>query len=237
MSLTREATQVFPGYKYGDLKIAHYAISYTANAITKPTQDPAWMLLNGAVLSQTTYPILFGLFGSNFNTGGEGTGNFRLPDLTEGRVPIAMGLTNFTTLAASGGEISHALATTQIPSHSHGNTLTWTANVHSHTPSVGLSADGAHNHSVGSAIPSGTTRSYRIGTAAAQTYTSNGTGTTAGVQNNHYHNFSFSGNSGNMDANTSSVSLSGAVSNAGGGTAHNNMQPYIVIGGWLVLYG
>lgn len=36
---------------------------------------------NGAVISQITYADLYSILGSTFNTGGEGTGNFRLPDL------------------------------------------------------------------------------------------------------------------------------------------------------------
>jgi phage-related tail fiber protein len=36
---------------------------------------------NGAVVSQTTYAALFAAYGTAFNTGGEGAGNFRLPDL------------------------------------------------------------------------------------------------------------------------------------------------------------
>jgi microcystin-dependent protein len=228
MSLVHEATVRFPGFSVGDLKIAHYSISYSAGAIVKPSNDPSWILLNGCSLDTTTYAALFAIYGYSY--GGSGA-NFNLPDLTEGRIPITKGLTNFTSLAASGGEISHALSTAEIPSHAHSHTLTWSANAHGHTPSAGFSADGAHNHSTGSSLPDGSTRSYRTGATTTQAYSSNTGDTTGGALSNHYHVLSLS-----LNNNTSGVSLTGGVSNAGSGTAHNNMQPYIVVGGWLVKF-
>lgn len=229
MALAHEAVQHFPGYTYGDLKIAHYAISYTAGAITKPSNDPAWMLLNGASLATATYPLLFAKFGYAY--GGSGA-NFNLPDLTEGRIPITKGLTNFTTLGASGGEITHVLTTGEMPSHVHGQTFSWSANAHGHSPAGSFSADGSHNHSTVATFSDGTTRSFRVGTNSAQAYAGNIDDTSGGASANHYHGLSLT-----VDPATSGVSLSGGVSNAGSGTAHNNMQPYIVVGGWLVMYG
>lgn len=48
-----------------------------------PVSSPpaGFLKANGAVVSQTTYAALYALCGSQFNTGGEGAGNFRLPDL------------------------------------------------------------------------------------------------------------------------------------------------------------
>jgi hypothetical protein len=44
---------------------------------------PAGFLkLSGQVVSQTTYAEIFGQYGTSYNTGGEGTGNFRLPNVT-----------------------------------------------------------------------------------------------------------------------------------------------------------
>lgn len=39
-----------------------------------------YLFCNGDVISQTTYASLFAVVGSAYNTGGEGAGNFRLPD-------------------------------------------------------------------------------------------------------------------------------------------------------------
>jgi len=45
------------------------------------TSAPAgWLFCVGQVVSQTTYANLYSAIGSAFNTGGEGAGNFRLPD-------------------------------------------------------------------------------------------------------------------------------------------------------------
>jgi microcystin-dependent protein len=53
------------------------SINYFA-AQTPPT---GYLECNGAVVSQSTYAELFQAIGTRYNTGGEGTGNFRLPDL------------------------------------------------------------------------------------------------------------------------------------------------------------
>lgn len=39
-----------------------------------------FLLEDGSIVSQTTYPSLYAAIGSTWNTGGEGSGNFRLPD-------------------------------------------------------------------------------------------------------------------------------------------------------------
>ena len=40
-----------------------------------------WLACNGAIVSQTTYATLFAAIGTTWDIGGEGAGNFRLPDL------------------------------------------------------------------------------------------------------------------------------------------------------------
>lgn len=227
MSLVREATITYLGPVVGDLKIAHYSISYTAGQIVKPANDPNWILLNGASLDTTTYAALFAIYGYTY--GGSGA-NFNVPDLSEGRVPLAKGLTSFTTLGVSGGEITHALTSGEMPSHAHGQTFAWSANVHGHTPDASFQGDGAHAHGLNSNAASGSTRSLR-GAGSIQAYAGSTGDTSVNIDTNHYHVLSLG-----LNANTSSVSLSGAVSNAGSDTAHNNMQPYIVVGGWLVKF-
>lgn len=41
---------------------------------------PGFLEVNGSVQSIATYPDLFAYLGTAFNTGGEGAGNFRLPE-------------------------------------------------------------------------------------------------------------------------------------------------------------
>ena len=93
------------------------AASSSLTGIVEP--EPGWLLCNDAAVSRTTYCNLFAKIGSAYGTG-DGSTTFNLPDFREGRVLIGMGATNFTTLAASGGEINHTLSTSELASHSHG---------------------------------------------------------------------------------------------------------------------
>jgi microcystin-dependent protein len=44
------------------------------------TAPTGWLICDGSEVSQSTYPSLFAIIGSTYNTGGEGAGNFRVPD-------------------------------------------------------------------------------------------------------------------------------------------------------------
>jgi len=49
-----------------------------------------WLICDGTVVSATTYPSLSTAIASGFNTGGEGAGNFRLPNFAK-RSPMGIG--------------------------------------------------------------------------------------------------------------------------------------------------
>lgn len=227
MSLTREATIIKPGYQVGDIKHASYDIAFTANQLVEPSNDPGWFLLNGAVISQTTYPILFARYGTTFNTGGEGTGNFRLPNHAEGVFPIGMGLTNFTSYGGFGGEINHTLTLGEMPVHGHTNSLGVSAGSHGHGASGTTDYGGAHTHPYTRGFTAAITPS-----GAQNQIDGTGSPLTSGGEASHTHSLSFSALSS-----TESFNKSGGVSNSTGGSAHNNMMPYLVIGGLLVKYG
>ena len=55
-----------------------------------------WQMCNGQELSQTTYSSLFAVIGTTYNTGGETSGNFRVPDL-RGRVVAGLDNMGSTT--------------------------------------------------------------------------------------------------------------------------------------------
>lgn len=86
-----------------------------------------WLLCAGQTVPRTSYPALFAVIGTTYNTGGEAGSDFRLPDL-RGRVPA--GLDNMggadagrldwpNTLGAAGGTQTHQLTTSEMPSHQH----------------------------------------------------------------------------------------------------------------------
>ncbi len=73
-----------------------------------------WALCNGQLLPINQNQALFSLLGTTF--GGDGRVNFALPDL-RGRTPIHVGSTH--TLGERGGEQSHTLSISEIPTHVH----------------------------------------------------------------------------------------------------------------------
>ena len=73
-----------------------------------------WALCDGQLLPINQNQALFSLLGTTY--GGDGRVNFGLPDL-RGRVPIHNG--NGHTLGERGGEQSHTLSISEIPTHTH----------------------------------------------------------------------------------------------------------------------
>lgn len=241
MSLTHESViRDGAAYAPGDMKLVGYNIVFTANQLVTPAQDPGWFLLNGAVISQATYPILYSYYGTTFNTGSEGVGNFRLPDFTDGKLPLPKGLTNFTTYGATtdpginspghNGEITHTLTSAELLAHSHTDNFQVSVGSHSHNGSASINAaDGSHTHlayyisaaNVGG-TSGGTTNVAEVGITST---TTNAT--------THSHSALTTVNS----ATSPNLTVGGSINSTGSGTAHNNMQPYQILGGWLVKVG
>lgn len=211
LMLTRETTIINPSYEIGDVKYANYNISFTAGQLVEP--ESGWFLMNGATISATTYPSLAARYGTT------------LPDHTEGKIPIGRGLTSFTTYAATGGEITHALTSAETPTHTHTDTLVFAdSTTHSHTGSMSALSGGSHTHAYTYDGPF--LGSHGGGTIVMHSTSS--TLTTAGGAS-HGHGFA----SLSYGSATVTYTKSGGISSTGTG-GHNNMMPYIVIGGLLV---
>ena len=78
-----------------------------------------WAFCNGQLLPINQNQALFALLGTTY--GGDGRVNFALPNL-QGRVPLHRGVspdgTSFS-LGQSGGEQSHTLTISELPTHGH----------------------------------------------------------------------------------------------------------------------
>lgn len=229
MSLIHESIIRYCDYIPGDIKLVGYNIPFTLHTLTTPSQDPGWLLLNGATITIGAYPILYARFGST------------LPDFTDGKVPIPKGLTKFTSFGASsgqgeqgggGGEFTHAVTNTESPSHYHSDNFAISVGSHSHSGSQSCSGplpDDSHYHITVAAGTSGDGASS--GTIGGTVYTSVANTTTS----SNAHNHSFSGTI--ASASSGRINTGGTIANFGSGTAHENKQPYQVFGGWLVKAG
>lgn len=102
------------------------------------TVPVGWLLCDGSVKNRADYPNLFGVIGTNYNTGGETATQFRLPNL-KGRVPVGKDTadTDFNTVGKTGGFKDVTLTIPQMPSHTH------IQNAHNHS-----GGDYGHGHPV-----------------------------------------------------------------------------------------
>jgi len=82
-----------------------------------------WALCNGQILSISGNEALFNLIGTTY--GGDGQTTFALPNL-QSRVPIHQGASY--VLGQVGGEESHTLNASELPSHTHAVAALTTAN-------------------------------------------------------------------------------------------------------------
>ena len=164
-----------------------------------------WLFCNGAAYSRTTYAALYAALGGASSPWGQGDGSttFNVPD-KRGRVGIGAGqgtgLTN-RVLGANGGEENHVLSVGELAAHNH----TATQGTHSHTAS-----DSGHNHSYNTfTTGSGVTQ------GPSSFFVSGGVGATTG--------------SGTAVVSVGAASAGAiTVANNGSGTAHNNMDPFLV---------
>ena len=176
------------------------------------TAPTGWLLCDGSPVSQTTYDDLYAVISTTYNTGGEGAGNFRLPNL-KGKTIVGRDSadSDFDTLAETRGTKTETLTSAQIPAHSH-----TVSSEGSHSHSASTSTNGSHTHSIGyidTGAGGGAVSSY------LRTNTSFTTSSGVGAAGDHSHSVT--------------VNPAGAhthtVGSTGGDGSHNNIQPSIVL--------
>lgn len=141
-----------------------------------------------------------------------------------GRVLVSKdsGQTEFDTIEETGGAKTHTLNTTEMPSHNH------TQDAHNHTQNSHNHTQDAHGHSQGThghTYWAGASHSLADGGAWV------GSGTSAAGTSSDYASIN-NATATNQAATATNIAATATNQAAGGGGAHNNLQPYIVVNMW-----
>lgn len=181
------------------------------------------VLADGSVYPRTgIYAALFAVYGTQYNTGGELSTEFRVPNRRGyTAVMVDPGDPNLNALGKKYGSKTHTLAVGEMPGHNHGGATGGHSVDHAHSGST--AGEGGHLHTGASNVGDG----GEGGTAFLRPYPDVNTGSAGAVtinrndgNGNHGHAFSTGG---------ASTDHSHGVGAQGGGAAHNNMQPTIAM--------
>lgn len=170
-----------------------------------------WMLCDGrSLLRAGTYAALFSLISTTFGSV-DGT-HFNIPDF-RGRTAVmvdgaAARLAGPDTLGASSGEENHTLTAAEMPVHNHGGATGNVSAGHTHTMS--------HDHALQMSIAAPVSSSPPPMGGAGSVFDAGGGGAGTPVK-------TFNGSTGGQSADHTHT-----IPNAGSGSAHNVMQPYLV---------
>ena len=194
-----------------------------------------WLFCQGQAVSRSTYAGLFGVVGTTYGVG-DGSTTFNLPNL-QGRIPVGRdtGQVEFDVLGETGGAKTHTLTSGEMPSHTHvQDAHNHTQNSHNHTQDAhnhGLT-DAGHAHADGFAggdilvtdfsATLGQLDIFDGGSGLGYSTISTTAGATTGITVNN-------ATATNQAATATNNAATATNQNTGGGGAHNNLQPYIVL--------
>lgn len=169
------------------------------------TPPAGWHWCNGAALNRVEYAELFAVIGTTFGEG-DGSTTFNLPN-TRGRSPVGSGAgTGLTsrTMGDTFGEETHTLQTSEVPAHTHGSSGAITGGI----------TGGSHSHHTAFKTLD-RTKDNKLQDTRVGPYSTSVADTTQV----------------STDAQTHTHNLPNHThTSVGGGGAHNNMQPSIVLG-------
>ncbi len=173
-----------------------------------------WLLCDGSAVSRSTYASLFAIIGTQYGSG-DGTTTFNLPNI-KGRTIVGKDAaqTEFDVLGETGGAKTHTLTEAEMPTHTH------VQNAHNHTQD-------AHNHSQNSHYHQIITRSNVV-----MQHEFNGSSSVHGTRYSSAmanELATASSTATNNPATATNQATTATNQNTGGGGAHNNLQPYIVL--------
>ena len=184
------------------------------------TAPVGWLLCDGSAVSRTTYSGLFAVLSTTFGVG-DGATTFNVPNHA-GRTVLGVGTGAGLTaraLAATVGAETVAISTSEMASHNH----TASDGGHSHAAATSGANSVGHTHGAyADGVQLGRAfygfNAVGGGYAGALIIRGGNACSSAGVSVDHTHSFT-----------TNSGTASITVANNGSGTAHNNMQPSLVV--------
>ncbi len=178
-----------------------------------------YLLCDGAAVSRTTYATLFAVISTAFGAG-DGSTTFGLPNL-KGRVPVGLDAAQaeFDVMGETGGAKTVTLDATMMPAHTH------VQDAHTHVQNSHNHVQDSHNHTQNSFAPrilnSGTAGTVGVqGASAASNANASNSATTATNQ---------VATATNQVATAVNQAATATNQSAGGGLAHANLPPYLVV--------